>query len=347
MAGEAAAANAAAAARAATKVGAGAAKGARSWLVNGDGSATATNIALQVVAGMAISLIVYWVSLLVMRTDKLVIDSKLGSSSPREVPVVAGYIDCASYTNRVFNTVNEASPSFLALPRSVNRKGGAQFTYSMWLFLGDVSDANVRNKVLFSRGSMQKFRYARAAAGKPVSAAAASDLVIRCPLVRFGSNYRELVIEFNTADDPDQRVVITNRQDAGDSALRRNAASLSANYWVMLTFVFEDNVPINDFESGVVVKYYINDTLYQVSRVRSALRQNNGSLHVLPLAPGETAIQRARMSNLSYFNHALGDEDVRARYLRGPSKTPHSDPRNRFGVPLYMSAANQADLTNM
>lgn len=320
---------------------------AGTWLAKPDGSPTVANMVMQVAAGIAISLVIYWVSLLVMRTDKLVIDQRLTATFPTEVPIFNGYVDAASYSNKVFNTMNDASGSFLALPRSVNRKGGAQFTYSVWLYMGDVSDSNIKNKVLFTRGSMQPYKYVRAHPGAAINVRDAADLYVRCPMVRFGKDYREFVVEFNTADDPDTRVVMSSVRDNTDSALRRNMASLTANYWVMATFVFEDNMPINDFESGIVVRFYLNDTLFQVSRVRGTLRQNNGALHVLPLRQGEMPMQGVRLANFSYFNYAMGDEDVRARYMRGPSKSAHSDPASRFGVPLYLSAANKAEITNM
>ncbi|GLC54555.1 hypothetical protein PLESTB_000879200 [Pleodorina starrii] len=311
-----------------------------------DGSPSSANIVLQVVVGLILALGVYWLSLLVMRTDKLVIDRKLGSSSPKETEIINGYVDCASFVNKSYNTSNTASPTFLSLPRSVNRKGGAQFTYSLWLYMTNVSDDNVRNKILFSRGSMKPYRYVRTPSDGVLNTSNAADLFIRCPLVRFGSSYRELVVEFNTADDPDQRVSIINRQDTDDSAMRRNAASLMANYWVMLTLVFEDNVPINDFENGVVVKYYLNDMLYQVSRVRSTLRQNNGALNILPHRRGESGMRGARMASFSYYNYALSLEDIAARYLRGPSRTIYKDPADRMGMPLYLTASNRVDFTN-
>lgn len=321
---------------------------ASKMLFKEDGSVSVTSIVLQVIAGFILSLVIYWISLYIMRADKLVIDGKLSTARPQEVQIVNGFVDCAAFANKVYNTTNELAANYMPLPRSVNRKGGAQFTYSFWMYMTNIAEDNVRGKVILSRGSMSPYRYIRSkVTDTTANMSKATDMYLRCPLIRFGNSYKELVVEFNTVDDPEQRIVIMNRQDTGDSALRRNMASLSANYWVLMTFVFEDNVPINDFENGVVLKYYVNDTMYQVSRVRSTLRQNNGSLNLFPLKTGEPPIAGARMASFSYFNYALTDEDIAARYLRGPSRTPNVDSSSRFGVPLYLSASNRVDATNM
>jgi hypothetical protein len=114
----------------------------------------------------------------------------------------------------------------------------------------------------------------------------------------------------------------------------------------MYTFVFEDNVQINDFENGIQIKFFLNDTLYQIETVKSALKQNFGDLFVLPDSTG-VGIKSARMSDLSYYNYALNPNQISQRFNKGPSSNIFTKTKtDTFGTPLYMSASNKIDQTN-
>lgn len=310
-----------------------------------EGGASIAIIIFQVVAGVIVALIIYWLSLLAIDRDKLVITSKYTTNKPASFAIVDGYVDCASALNMRFNTYNPESKAYLAMPRSVNRKGGAQFSYSFWLYLDDVSDENIKNKVLFCKGDPRAYEYKVVNKADSVILDSGKAQIVKCPLVRFGQNYKEMVVEFNTTEKVDERMVIMNNVSENDSAVRRNAMSLTPHYWVMFTYVFEDNVPINDFENGTAIKFYINDTLYQLHRSKSTLKQNNGDMVVLPDDSG-VGIKSARIGDLYYHNYALDDIKVKELYTRGPAKTRFTRNAN-FGQPLYLSASNRIDQSNM
>jgi hypothetical protein len=304
------------------------------------------NIILQVVGGVVLAAVIYWLSLFALNRDKLVITSRTEAKKPGPFPIVKGYIDCVSGMNMRFNTYNSDTKNYALMPRSVNRRGGAQFSYSFWMYLDDVSDENIKNKVIFCRGDTTLYDYKIVNKEDSVIKESGKDRIIKCPLVRFGNNYKELIAEFNTTDRFDEQMVIMNNVSETDSAVRRNALSLTPHYWVMFTFVFEDNVPINDFENGIAIKFYINDTLYQLHRVKSTLKQNNGDFVVLPDSSG-TGIKSARLADLVYHNYAISDIDVKRLYNNGPSKSRYSYNNASFGMPLYLAASNRVDQTNL
>lgn len=303
------------------------------------------NIMIQVAGGVVLAVVIYWLSLFALNRDKLVITSKTDAKKPGPFPIVSGYIDCVSGMNVRFNTYNSDARNYAMMPRSVNRKGGAQFSYSFWLYLDDVSDENIKDKVIFCRGDTSLYDYKIINKEDKVIKENGRARVIKCPLVRFGNNYKEMVAEFNTTDKFNEKMVVMNNVSETDSAVRRNAMSLTPHYWVLFTFVFEDNVPINDFENGIAVKFYINDTLYQMHRVRSTLKQNNGDFVVLPDDTG-TGIKAARIADLTYHNYAITDADVKAIFNNGPSKQRFTL-NNSFGTPLYLAASNRIDQTNL
>lgn len=310
------------------------------------GETTVTSIAIQVALGILVALVIYWLSLFAINRDKLVITSNLFvTNKPTSFPIINGYVDCASATNMSFNTSNGQAKSYLPMPRSVNLKGGAQFSYSFWMYLDDVSEENIKDKVILCKGDTRRYDYKVVNKADSVILDTGKAQIVKCPLIRFGKNYKELVVEFNTNDKFDEKMVIMNNVSETDSAVRRNAMSLTPHYWVLFTFVFEDNVPINDFENGISIRFYINDTLYQMHRVRSTLKQNNGNLFVLPDETG-TGIKSARISDLTYHNYALDDKKVKELYGRAPTKTMYAQ-NSSFGDPLYMSASNRIDQSNL
>lgn len=303
-------------------------------------------IIIQVIGGVLISLVIYWASLFALNRDKLVITNKYSDNiKPNSYPIVDGYIDCASGINMVYNTYNKQSRTYINLPRSVNRKGGAQFTYSFWMYLDDVSNENIKNKVILHRGDTAKYTYKVINKDTLSVVDTGRSSIIKCPMIRFGENYKELVVEFNTSDNFNEKMVIVNNLSENDSVIRRNAMSLAPKYWVMYTFVFEDNVPINDFENGIAIKFYINDTMYQVHKVKSTLKQNNGDLVVLP-DETNVGIKSARVCDLYYHNYSLDDVKVKEFYTKGPTKKVYSR-NNNFGSPLYLAASNRIDQTNL
>ena len=304
-----------------------------------------SNILIQVIAGVIVAIVIYWLSLFAINRDKLVITTKYATNKPTFFPIVDGYIDCASGMNMRFNTYNQKSKTYVAMPRSVNRKGGAQFSYSFWLYMDDVSDENIKNKILFCKGDTNKYDYKIVNKSDSVILDSGKERIVKCPLVRFGKNYKEMIVEFNTTDKFDERMVIMNNVSEDDSAVRRNAMSLSPHYWVMFTFVFEDNVPINDFENGITIKFYMNDTLYQLHRIKSTLKQNVGDMVVLPDENG-IGIKSARICDLYYHNYAIDDIKVKELYAKGPVKKRFTNNVN-FGEPLYLSASNRIDQTNL
>lgn len=326
---------------------------------------TVFGIVLQVVLGLIVVLAVFWLSLYVIKQDRLVVDNKMSVNNKTRTRIVDGFIEATNVANKSFSTVNPNARAFTYLPRSYNRKGGTQFTYSFWLYLGDTSADNVRNKDILLRGDRREYTYERRRDGgagghhhggaggqhndshHKGSAAARSttDVVVKAPRIRFGQTFDELVVEFNTVDDPDHQVRLNPNKHRNDTTLRHNVLGLIHAKWVLLTFVFEDNVAINDFEDGIVMRFYVNDLLYNTHRHRGALRLNDDDLHLFPSGD----VRSARIGDLNYYNYALSTLAVKDLYDAGPPKKYAKNlfDRNELGDPLYLSEYNKLDIYNM
>ena len=135
------------------------------------------------------------------------------------------------------------------------------------------------------------------------------------------------------------------RLTSNDSAYRNNLMSTLDNTWHMITISFEDNIPINDFENGIQVRFWINDVLYKTSRFASALKQNQGDLH---LFPNSTPIQNVKISNLKYFNYVLGESEIRSMSLAGASTSASASyMSSSSSKPPVLSDYNKLDIYNL
>jgi len=250
-------------------------------------------------------------------------------SQYEKVPIFEGSIVMNASNKKTFDTYDPQNTSYRRLSVSQNRMGGAQFSYSFWVNFGSgVVDEEIAGKTLFMRGDKRKF----APQVKPSGAGAfenyfktanGKDITIACPRVYFKSD-NTIGVQVNT----DRELIFEAEvgSEYSNKALRKNLVSLFAKHWVLISIVVEDNVPINDFENGISIKTYVNDTLYGSSVSHGSLRVNNGPLHILDADtwPGDS-----RMSDLIYYNYALSDGEVRRLYNAGPD-TAASDVMDAF-----------------
>lgn len=305
---------------------------------------------LQVGVGLAVVAVAYYVSLSVLHEESLVYSKKSQMQNPKQKTlVVDGFLESSLLSGRQYTTVNPLASGFVPMPRAFNRMGGSQFSYSFWLFMGDASKGSVRNKDIFVRGDTREYRYEKspiegelALNGKNGNVERDTDILIKAPRLRFGETFSDLVLEFNTHDDINHKVHLDSQESDLDHSIRHNLMSLIQKKWVMLTLTFEDNVPVSEFENGIVVRFFVNDILYHTHRVTSTLRQNNGDLYMFP--NGE--VEGCRIGNFAYYNYALAFKDVKALHEKGkPTKRADRD-RDPIGLPLYLSEYNKLDLYN-
>lgn len=304
-------------------------------------------VLLQVGIGVAIVVAVYYIALAFLHDDRLAADDRSKLNNPQQRTLVMdGWIDSLNLVGKRFTTINKASMSFLPMPRSYNRNGGAQFSYAFWMFFsGDASQKDIRNKDVFVKGDTRPYRYERTRANidnRETVMEQETDMIIKCPRLRFGDRFSDFVLEFNTHDNMNQKVFLNSQENDTDISIRHNLMSMVQKKWVLITLTFEDNIPINDFENGIVVRMFVNDLLYHTHRINSALRQNHGDLHLFPSGhvPG------FRIADFAYYNYALGFKEIKEIFKRGRPEHRASMDEDPIGTPLYMSEYNKIDVHN-
>jgi hypothetical protein len=324
-------------------------------------------IALQIGLGIAVVLAVYAIALWLLQNDQLVVDPADLRPPKQALRILDGYAESTALLNKSWSTINADAFNYAGLKRSYNRKGGAQFSYSLWIRLQDTSDANVSGKTIFLRGDPTVYNWARVPSsdseggGGGGSPATFRDVLIACPRVAFGPTFDSFDVSVNAVNEPAVTFSIrpSVQDDDGndpsvDPSMRHNALKLIQNRWALLTFVFEDHVAISDFEDGLSVRFYLNDALYGNFKSPNALKQNNGDFYLFPAigttAPnshGGSGIRGATVGNVTYFNYALSTQDCAGLVRQGP---PTYAARNiggaGLGEPLYLSEYNKLDIYN-
>ena len=245
-------------------------------------------------------------------------------SQYEKVPIFEGSVEMKATGKKVFDTYDPKNATYRRLSISQNRMGGAQFSYSFWLNLAGGVGPDIVGSTLFMRGDSRKFSPKIMPQGSDVyenyfKEESGSGITIACPRVYFKSE-NILGIQVNTDKELLFEAEVGN--EYANKSLRKNLISIFAKQWVLVTIVVEDNVPINDFENGVSIKTYFNDTLYGSSVAHGSLRLNNGQLHVLD---SEHWPKDSRMSDLIYYNYALSNSEIRRLYNAGPDTTASDD----------------------
>ena len=328
-------------------------------------------IIVEILAGLFTGYVIYVISLFVLSTDSLGTLGDIQQGIQKKTSILNGVVDAKDNKSRTWNTVLPVSNNYLDMRRSVNRRGGVEFSYSFWMYVDNIAwihntnnasnvfnnsaksnlprkypdssapgneykiESNPNLYPLLIKGDKRCFRYEVTPMGPDGAPMVGAEKTckqgryVMSPMIAIGNpKQKEMRVYFNTLDKIDQCIVLKKMPDSTDSTLRHNIASLAEKSWTMYTFVFTDYVPIDDFENGIVVKSYVNDTLYQVDRVAGSLRDNDGDLAVLPDgAPGtdSTYTSRLLLSTMDYYNHALTDADVVRRYNAGFNTNPNSD----------------------
>lgn len=297
-------------------------------------------IAIQIIVGLIIIAFIYWISIKVLNTDALN-NAKFNPNKKSTTEIIAGYADSSQVAHQSYNTVNTFASQYLPLYPSVNIKGGAQFTYSLWLHVGGTSASTAVGKPIFIRGDATKYwmSYTTPSISTPVHK---QDFVAMCPLLEFGTNPMDFNVRFNTSNNINEVLAIQG-SNSGDSIYRKNMMSMLQGQWFNIAIVFEDNVPINDFENGLVVKFYVNGVLYQSASYKAMLKQNTGNLVMFPGG----SIDNVKISSFNYYNYALGELDIQAQVGTGPSTKAQSSVSKSFMQTLAMSDYNTMDIYNL
>ena len=231
------------------------------------------------------------------------------------------------------STRNKMAVEYINLPRSNDLKGGAQFSYSFWMKRYGLTNA-AANKILFMRGVKKLNRVVEVGESSNEGSVIMldnvnykverdySDVVVKCPLVKFGNSVDELVVQFNTAKSPMNEF----RINADLLKILKNDA------WYMITITFEDVIGLDGFENGVRYAVYINDSEIYNGTVRDdTLVLNNDNFIMFPrIDNSDHSSLRGNMADVTYYNYALTKDELTTLVAAGFNKYQYQTPGSRL-----------------
>jgi hypothetical protein len=300
---------------------------------------TAFGKVAQVGIGIIVTYLIFLMAAGIMKTDAF---SKTEKTKPQkiEINIIDGFADSSSLSILSFNTVLPYVPSYIPLNPSMNFKGGAQFTYSLWLNIANPDDVSLLNKCIFMRGDKRKYEY-NVKDNTTGEKRNVVDHFTYCPMLSFGTNKMDFVVRFNTSHKVDE-TLYASKLESENSAYRKNILSILQANWIMVTVIFEDNIPINDFENGIRVQIYMNNLLYETRYFKGMLKQNIGNLYFFPDGP----LNGVRVGNMKYYNYALTMSDIKNLSSKIPNKAAVLNDNKKPGPP-DLSTANILDIYNI
>jgi hypothetical protein len=194
-----------------------------------------------------------------------------------------------------FNTYNYKSQNYVKVPQSINLDGGAQYTYSFWL--NKKPSDEYANRIIVLRGLKN------------------DEISIKSPLIKFGNNSNELVIQFNSTNNDNNEIVLGKNTNIFDIT--------TGDVWYLVTVVFKDAVNYRtNFENGIVVLIYLNGSLIDSGHEykHDTLKTNDGPLFILPSINNQTHHNlNANIADLTYHNYALSQYEIEKIYKEGPN----------------------------
>jgi hypothetical protein len=194
-----------------------------------------------------------------------------------------------------FNTYNYKAQNYVKVPQSINVDGGAQYTYSFWL--NKKPSDEYANRIILLRGLKN------------------DEISIKSPLIKFGNNSNELVIQFNSTNNENNEIVLGKNTNIFDIT--------TGDVWYLVTVVFKDAINYRtNFENGIVVLIYLNGSLIDSGHEykHDTLKTNDGPLFILPSINNQTHHNlNANIADLMYHNYALSQYEIEKIYKEGPN----------------------------
>lgn len=234
-------------------------------------------------------------------SSELIKEAQTKHTPKQRVDIFKGIKDLKTSNNEVYNTSDDRSPTYKNLELSINRLGGAEFTYNFWLYKPSTQrDASAlvstpedtfkddTDVVLLLRGSKRKAAFYNVcnnlgkAANAQTSTSESRNILVKCPLIKLQHNTTiangdmdVLAVELNTQKHPDGVRELSrdmcNPNELGTWA-KFNQHKLAVtglsgeNFvekWFMVTVVVRDTNPLDrlPIRNKILVQIYINGVL--------------------------------------------------------------------------------------
>jgi hypothetical protein len=266
---------------------------------------------IQTVLAAGVLAAIYYFSLATAMQDSLVVTATRPKSM---IEVAAGKVPL----NTSFVTDKRLTMSgreIVDLPRSMNTKGGAQYSYSFWIKLPEYSRGDFKRVVLY-RGDKTTVDFTDPAGGKSV----------QLPMT-----FSPMVIVSRRGTDTYVSCHVNTQQDKNFSCTAKSVSGETPVNWTKWNLL---TVSVSDVhlygaatEGAVSCSVWVNQVEQkQVGDVKiGGLLENSGDLHILPTDNfGDVACHGQadlEVRDITYANYAMTAQDVYAKIANEADRT--------------------------
>ena len=232
----------------------------------------------SVVAKIAFLLLVLFVFMILLRLGISFLGFFMG---PNDNPkLIDGMVDAKQL---LVITQDPDTDGSITISRSVNASEGIEFTWSVWIYIDDLTYNTGQYRCVFYKGN----DYAK----NPDSEIQGLNFPNNAPGLYIAPNTNSLIVLMNTFNVINEEIIIDN---------------IPVNNWVNVIIRCQNNT----------LDIYVNGSIIKSHQLHGVPRQNYGDVYVAPNGGFSGYI-----SNLWYYNYALGITEISKITSKGPDTT--------------------------
>ena len=241
----------------------------------------------SLVAKFAFLILVLLGFILLLRVGVTIIGYIIGpSGSPK---LINGMVDAKSL---MVIPQDPSSENAITVSRSVNATDGIEFTWSVWIYIDDMTYNEDQFKCVFYKGNdFVNNKYAKVIA---------NDLDL--PPTEYGLNFPNNAPGLYITPHTNNLVVMMNTFNVINEQIVINDIPL--NKWINVIIRCQNNV----------LDVFINGTIIKSHHLHGVPKQNYGDIYVAPNGGFS-----GNISNLWYYNYALGTNAITSIVAKGPN----------------------------
>jgi len=235
----------------------------------------------SIVAQVAFLLLVLFVFMILLRLGISLLGYFIGpDGSPK---LIDGMVDAKQL---IVIPQDPETQGSVTIPRSVNANEGIEFTWSVWIFIDDLTYNSTKYRGVFYKGN--DF-------AKNLNSGSTEDQGLNFPNNAPGlyitPNTNNLVVIMNTFNVINEEILIDN---------------IPLNKWVNVIIRCQNNT----------IDVYINGSIIKSHNLHGVPKQNYGDVFVAPNGGFSGYI-----SNLWYYDYGLGTSEISKLVNKGPNTT--------------------------
>ncbi len=248
----------------------------------------------SLVAQVAFLLLVLFVFIILLRLGISLLGYFLApTGSPK---LINGMVDAKQL---IVIPQDPSSEGSVTISRSTNANEGIEFTWSVWIYIDDLTYHTGRYRRVFYKGN----DYAK----NPNAESQGLNFPNNAPGLYIAPNTNDLVIMMNTFNVINEEITVND---------------IPLNKWVNVIIRCENNT----------LDIYINGTIIKSHHLHGVPKQNYGDVYVAPNGGFSGYI-----SNLWYYNYALGINEISKLAGKGPNTHMKGDNGLNINNTNYLS----------